>query len=279
MIFVAPNSQGKASPEIVYLTKSNGPLTKRICLDENGMLHSDGSTCVMSHGSARRASITSIRQLGELIGDLRSDQAIALGSLCTGLPREVRVVTKREINGATLSDTISRSHDHIEFKPGQHGYVLIDYDTKGMPPDVAARLDRTGGFWQTLLSIVPELNSTARVSRASTSAGLYHTGTGSPIPGSNGIHMYLSVRDVSDSARFLRTLHDRLWLAGFVWFVVSRAGQMLERSIVDRMVGGPERLVFEGAPVLAEPLAQDDEVRRPRVVEANGWIRGPRAHR
>ena len=39
--------------------------------------------------------------------------------------------------------------------------------------------------------------------------------------------------------------------------MVGAAGQLLERSIVDRMVGGPERLVFEGGPMLVPPLQQD----------------------
>ena len=53
---VAPRAGAEPFPEIVCLTKSNGPLTKRIRLDENGVLHSDGSACVMSHGGARRVS-------------------------------------------------------------------------------------------------------------------------------------------------------------------------------------------------------------------------------
>src|SRR5208282_287911 len=35
-----------------------------------------------------------------------------------------------------------------------------------------------------------------------------------------------------------------------------KAGQLLERSIVDRMVCAPERLVFEAAPTLEAPLTQ-----------------------
>ena len=48
--------------------------------------------------------------------------------------------------------------------------------------------------------------------------------------------------------------------------MVSRSGALLERSIVDRMVGGPERLVFEGGPVLVPPLQQDKASRRPIAV-------------
>jgi hypothetical protein len=42
---------------------------------------------------------------------------------------------------------------------------------------------------------------------------------------------------------------------------------MLERSLVDRMVGGPERLVFEGAPILMKPIQQDQDSRRPVAVD------------
>ena len=79
------------------------------------------------------------------------------------------------------------------------------------------------------------------------------------------------MRDVADSARFLKALHDRCWLAGYGWMMVGAGGQMLERSIIDRMVGAPERLVFEGAPVLVDPLAQSVEARRPDVTEGD-WL-------
>jgi hypothetical protein len=51
------------------------------------------------------------------------------------------------------------------------------------------------------------------------------------------------------------------------WMMVGAGGQSLDRSIVDRMVTGAERLVFEGAPILEAPLAQDHASRRPIVTE------------
>ena len=71
----------------------------------------------------------------------------------------------------------------------------------------------------------------------------------------------------SDIERFLKVLHAQCWLVGFGWMMVGAGGQLLERSIVDRVVGSSERLVFEGAPVLEPPLAQDAERRRPSVIE------------
>jgi membrane-bound lytic murein transglycosylase B len=50
----------------------------------------------------------------------------------------------------------------------------------------------------------------------------------------------LQVKDVADSGRFLRSLHARCWLFGYGWMQVGRGGQLLERSIVDCMVGSPD---------------------------------------
>jgi hypothetical protein len=248
--------------EIVKFTKSDGPLTKRICLDDKGAVKSDGSACVMSRGVAYRTPVACVGTLGELIGGMRSDQAIALGALRHGLPDEVAIATKKKAIGAI----IARTTDNITFR-SQPGFVLLDFDSKGMPPDVAERLQQDGGFWKALRAVTPELGTIGRLRRASTSAGLYDRTTGTAVPGSNGVHVYLSVTDVSDSGRFLRTLHERCWIAGYGWMMVGRGGQLLERSIIDRMVGSPERLVFEGAPILVEPLAQKVEARRPQIRE------------
>ena len=49
--------------------------------------------------------------------------------------------------------------------------------------------------------------------------------------------------------------------------MTGRAGQVLERSPIDRAVAAPEGLKFEGAPVLEAPLGQDAEKRRPVACE------------
>jgi hypothetical protein len=251
--------------EITLFVKSGGPLTKCIELAADGSVASDSSECRMSRGSARRVGIADVTQLGKLIEGLAANEAIALGALRPGLPDLVQIITKRELNGAALHGVIARNSQSIVFSNGQTAFALLDFDTKGMPPDVAARLDLLGGFWPALVSVLPELGTVAHVSRASTSAGLFRGDTGERIPGSNGLHIYLLVQDGADIERFLKTLHARCWLTGFGWMMIGAAGQVLERSIVDRTVGAPERLVFEGAPVLEPPLQQKRESRRPTV--------------
>ncbi len=87
--------------------------------------------------------------------------------------------------------------------------------------------------------VAPGLQRAARVSRVSTSAGLFRTDTGEQFSGSGGAHHYVLVNDAGDVERFLRDLHDRCWLHGLGWHIIGGAGQLLDRSLVDRMVQSP----------------------------------------
>jgi hypothetical protein len=255
--------------EITGFIKSGGPLTKLISLAADGSINNDSSACVMSSGEARRIPITDVKQLTELIGKLKPNEAIALGALRYGLSDKVAVVTKNKLNGGAHPDLIARTVTDIVYRPGQTAFALLDYDTKGMPPEVAAEMHRHGGFWQALIFVMPALRGVAHVTRRSTSAGLSRSDTGENLPGSDGLHIYIAVQDGADIERFLKALHDRCWIAGMGWMMVGAGGQLLERSIVDRSVGGPERLVFEGGPILVPPLGQDQESRRPIATDGS----------
>jgi hypothetical protein len=247
--------------ELTGFTKANGPLTKRISLAPDGSVKSDGSACLMARGTAQRVRIADVHELAAVIENVRPDQAIALGALRTGLPDKVQVVTKQKLNGEP--DVIARTGTEIVFRREKPALALIDFDTKGIAPEVAAEMQRLGGFWPSLLSVLPAVGPVAHVIRRSTSAGLFRTDTGEKLRGLGGLHAYLAVQDGGDVERFLEALHERCWLAGFGWMMIGAGGQLLERSIVDRMVGAPERLVFEGSPILEPPLRQDRESRRP----------------
>jgi hypothetical protein len=247
--------------EITLLAKDDGPLTKQITLGEDGMPRSDGSACRMARGEARRWRLDGVAELAALIDAMQSNEAIALGSLRDDLPERVEITTKGNLNG----QAIARTSDNIVYCQGRAALMLFDFDSKGMPAEVTAELQRVGGFWPALLNTIPGLKGAGRVARRSTSAGLYRTDTGAQLPGSGGEHDYITATDGADIERALRAAHDRCWLAGLGWLMVGESGQLLERSIVDRMVGAAERLAFEGPPILTAPLAQSRELRRPQV--------------
>jgi hypothetical protein len=152
--------------ELTVFEKSGGPLTKHIGLSPDGSVKSDGSACLMASGVAQRLRLADIGELAAAIAKARSDQAIALGALRAGLPDRVHIVTKSKLNGQP--NTIARTAGDIYFRKGKSAYALIDFDTKGMPPEIAERMQQLGGFWPSLLSILPPLESVAHLIRRST---------------------------------------------------------------------------------------------------------------
>jgi hypothetical protein len=254
-------------PEITLIKKSdqNGVMSKRIFLNDQGDECSDGSQCLMAQGIATRATAETVADLTQHIIGCGTDRAIALGALNIDLPDRVKITTT-----ARLKDNpgaITRSRDFINYRLGTSAWVLIDFDTKGMPASVAANIEAAGGMWNALLTVAPGLRRATRVSRASTSSGLYRSDTGAQFSSNGGAHHYVLVKDASDTERFLRDLHDRCWQQGLGWHQIGGAGQLLDRSLVDRMVGCGERLCFEGAPIIEPPLAQDVTKRTPDVFE------------
>jgi len=144
--------------ELIRLTKNAGPLTKKISLAPDGTLVKDCSACVMEHGTAERVRLAGVDALGALIEALTPSQAIALGALRTDLPDRVEITTKKKlINGAARPDLIARTGANIVYHGGQPAFALLDYDSKGMPTAVAAKLERAGGFWDALLTVLPNL--------------------------------------------------------------------------------------------------------------------------
>jgi hypothetical protein len=259
-----------ATPELTLFTNARGALTKQFTLDADGKLvKTEGGQMVA--GTAMRIAIDGVRALAELLGTVSSDQALALGSIRSGLPAQVTVTTKKALGGGAIPNTISRSREYLTFGQGRRGFCLVDFDRKGITPEVQDKLEQSGDFVAALGTVIPELKATGYVVRASTSAGLFRTDTGQRFDDSGGMHLYLGIEDVSDSERFLKTLHDRCWLAGLGWYWISAAGTLLARSIIDRAVATPEHLCFEGPPPLGPGLAQDKAARMPKAVDGN-WL-------
>jgi hypothetical protein len=238
----------------------NGLLCKRIALGADGRPASDGSPCRMWAGTATRVEIKSASELAYQIADMDASEALILGDHIAEAEK-IQLVKDSEANPA--QGFYGRTLSTFRFRPGEPAAVLLDFDRKGMPQAVADRLEVAGGFEGAIAELLPDLGTYARVVRASTSAGIYDEETGERFPGGGGLHLYLLARDGADILRFLRDLQARAWLAGFGWIMVAGRGALLTRSIVDITVGSPERLVFEGPPLVVPPLAQDEAERAP----------------
>jgi hypothetical protein len=250
---MAPND---CLSEITVFEKSGGVLTKRLAL-RDGKIVNDSSACFMTHGSAHRIKIYNMQGFADLINNFAQNQAYALGRLKDGVPDGAKVVVADELKDAGDLSVIARTKDYLIFNKGEPGFLLLDIDVKDMPDTVKRRIEECEGVLGALCQVFRAFKTVARIERASTSSGLRNKDTGEGFPGAGGCHIVIPVRDAADIPRFLSDLHARLWLAGFGWGMVSAAGSFLERSLVDRFCGSPERLIFEAAPIIEPPLVQE----------------------
>ncbi|NOD75825.1 phage/plasmid primase, P4 family [Ruegeria sp. HKCCD4332] len=248
---------------VTVVTKANnGLMTKTIAMNGDGRPHSDGSACGMAEGSAQVVRLGSLGALADLINGLDRTQAITLGVVkddpVTGTIWSVR--TAAELKKWGIPGFIARSQEYFEHQTGP-GIMLIDYDQKGMPEHVREAIRHQGAL-RAILGQIPGVDSgLPYVYRKSTSAALSNMQTGEQYDGSGGFHLYVPVWDATDIPRALKVLHKRMWLAGYGWHAVEKRGRLFVRSLVDVMVGGPERLIFEGPPMVSPPLVQDQAQR------------------
>jgi hypothetical protein len=129
----------------------------------------------MSTGTACRVSINDLADFSQRISALNPNEAITLGRLQDDLPKHVEIISKAkraDLNGHAPRGVISRSGDHIIYRPGEPALALIDYDIKGMPERVRVTIERAGGFWAALTQVLPELGMIHRVERSSTNSGI-----------------------------------------------------------------------------------------------------------
>jgi Family of unknown function (DUF5906) len=248
-------TDGAGQTEITVFACDGGTLSKQIKLGDDGKAEITAAAN-MGRGRARRMPVSGASELAQVIRQLKNYEAITLGALRGDLPDKVKVTTKEKLNGA--AGVIARDRDHLEYLPDRPAIVLFDYDSKWKPAKIVVK-----DYWETLVKVCPGLRDAERLVRASTSSGLYNTKTGKDLPASGGVHIYLTAKDGKDSKRFLETLFERCWLAGFGWIMLAENGRMLERSIIDKTVWTPEHLCFEAGPILTAPLAQRAERREP----------------
>jgi hypothetical protein len=226
--------------EITVFTSDARTLSKRYELGADGRLVKDGSTCAMSSGLARRCDASTAEKLAAIINKCELPNAVCVGRFTNPAVQKTRIVTAgREADGE-----ISRTKEYFDFVDGP-GWALLDADGTG-DADVSVMF----------CGVIPELVTTARVLRPSTSFGLSSALTEESFPASGGMHILLLLKDQRDLPRFLEDLHKRLWLAGHGWIKVTADGKALERSPVDTALKDPTRLIFEGGPDLGPGLVQ-----------------------
>ncbi len=193
-------------------------------------------------GMARVVDVPTAASFAAVLTNPDPNEVLCLGRPKCGLAT-AHVVTQSQVSPGKIARTL----EYFEY-PSAPGWLLLDFDLKGMPEPVATRIECLGGGLAALEELWPELRHAARVFKPSSSAGVYIEGH-NPLK-ARGFHLFVLVRDVARSAALLRRLEQRAWEIGLAWHMLATNGARLSRSIVDVQVGSPERIVFIAPPQL-----------------------------
>ncbi|ANY80634.1 hypothetical protein BB934_22365 [Microvirga ossetica] len=228
--------------------ESSTTLSKRYSFDEASQTITKTASAQMIEGHAERRflkldriCIFALECLRLGLDELGTHQAIGLGILRDGVVRSV-ITTLGQLARMPEHDepdVRARSLSHFTFHDGP-GLLLIDNDNGRNTADLLA-------------AVCPPMRGVASLTRAAMSASVIHPGLGLAVP-SAGEHVYCILDDQRCSKEALEILHKACFVAGHGRIDLSRAGSFLQRSAVDRAVGSPERLVFEGRPIVESPL-------------------------
>lgn len=216
-------------------------LTKRFSLTAQGLQKESGGSLIS--GEYRKAYFSNARGFAELIRGLQPNQVLGFG-VAEVEKATVRIEKKRK------PDEISRTREYFEWPDGP-GVMMLDYDPRPDEPalEPCALLDR-------LCVAVPAIVAAPMVITSSASAHIHNSETGDVIRGAGGLRVYLLVSYAPDIPRAGKALAERLWLAGFGYCTVSKAGRLMERTLVDLAVWQPERLDFAAGARCDPPLVQ-----------------------
>ena len=228
---------------------------KRFFLGDDGQLQKQANG-LFSKGYVTVQNASSAQELATLAQSLTPQDAF-----CLGQPRGASIfsatpVATRQTQQALANRSIpilSRTKDDFSFGQGE-GWLLLDYDTKGLSEAVLSKIERLGGIMNALRYVWPELDNGDFVVRPSSSAGVHIVGD--PAPNVSGFHMFVRLKRAIDIPQALKALHSRCWLHGLGYHMISKSGLLLDRSIVDITVGSPERLIFTAPPVLGEGIVR-----------------------
>jgi hypothetical protein len=204
-------------------------LAKHFELREGALVKSPGGE--LERGRYQRVSVEGPRGLAALVEGLASNQALTFG---VARVDQGRIAAR---NSAGAGD-LTRTRECFDWPAGP-GVLFVDYD----PAPGATPLD-CEAFTAALASCWPALANAPAVRHVSGSSYLFNAATGEQVKGAGGRRLWVIVADARDIPRAGKALFERAWLAGFGFYVVSKSGALLPRSLIDAAVFQPERLDF-----------------------------------
>lgn len=218
-------------------------LSKRFTLAGDTLVKESGGN--LQDGIAERLTVSDLAGFAALLPMLTPKQALGYG--INGHDRARVIPQDAQASGGDLP-IINRTRDHFAWPQGP-GLMMLDYDPAPDAPPLDMDAVRAA-----LAVACPALADAPAVWRPSSSSCIYHGDM--LLRGISGQRLYIPVTDAADIPRAGAVLFDRLWLAGFGRYELSKSGVCLARSVIDASVFQPERLDFAGGAAVGRGLEQ-----------------------
>lgn len=233
----------------VFTSTDPERLTKVLSLNTDGTLKKQAAANMMQ-GTAQRAGAQGLAELAQALDALTPAQAVSWG-IC--VQDQATIAAERDVQASKAvqpdphtTTAISRTRQHFSYPRGP-GVLMLDHD--GCPHGEL----NADELRQRLIEACPALADAPMLWRPSCTAGV-HAPDGRQLSSLNRHRLYIPVLDASRIPDAGKSLFALLWAAGQGWYEVGRAGQALERSLIDATVWQPERLDFCAPPVLLDGL-------------------------
>lgn len=224
--------------EASLITSHNPPrLSKAFRLEDGKLVKETGGNMVS--GEVEKQTLT-VLDFALLLPTLTPKQALCYG--VNGHERASVVTADRlkTIKTTGKVPVIARTPEFLHWPEGA-GMLLLDYD----PAPNTTPLTREA-LLTALYEVWASLQTAPHVWRPSASSCIYRTDTGEELRGIRGQRVYVPVAKASDIERAGQVLFDRLCLAGYFRYEISKAGSLLKRSLIDGSVFQSNRLDFCG---------------------------------
>lgn len=213
----------------------------------------------MTRGRVEVRTIEGLDDLAVILSTLTPAQALTYGTPPDGA---ARILTREAFEKAGRPEGWSSRTNETFGWPEGAGVLMLDHD----PGKGRTALDRER-LVATIRDAARGLAQAAMLWLPSASSCIWHGER--ELRGASGQRLWTITTDAPDIPRAGKVLVDRLWLAGHGWFEVSKAGSLLERTLIDASVWKPSRLDFAGGAACFDGLEQrrGDPVRIVGAVE------------
>ncbi len=230
--------------KITIFENSNGKLCKHIKADGSKTSHA-----LLYNGSYETIELSSLKELNDMLRGLLPSQAIGLG-IPSDKSTGGSIVTQHNMS----EGSITRSKKHFEWN-AKTQILLFDYDFfEEMYEEM--KITIPDQYRELLIKLDDKFSNAEMLIVPSSSSGIYNNSNNETVLDANGMHCYVAVNDIEKIDTWIDNLFTRAWELKLACIKLSKDGKQLSRSIFDKAVFSPERLIFEASPTLDDGLIQ-----------------------